>query len=57
MWENGELVYVVVGSQEAYLCSPEYAFNWLDSGFWLYGAADSVEEAQWLYHDALGEWE
>lgn len=53
------MVYIVVGRQETYQCSPEYALNYIQSpDYRLYGAADTVEDAEWLYRDAQEhEWE
>ncbi|MFB5192638.1 hypothetical protein [Alicyclobacillus fastidiosus] len=53
MFENGELVFVIIGEAEVYQCTLEWLASWIEAGYRVYGVADTVEELEWLYRDAL----
>ncbi|WAH39487.1 hypothetical protein [Alicyclobacillus dauci] len=55
MWDNGELVFVVVGEAETYLCALDWLSNWIASGYRVYGAADTVSDIERMYRDAWQE--
>ncbi|WP_206922809.1 hypothetical protein [Alicyclobacillus suci] len=48
-----EMMYVVVGEAEAYLCAFEWLGCWIAAGYRVYGVADTVWEATLLYRKAL----
>ncbi|MFB5192971.1 hypothetical protein [Alicyclobacillus fastidiosus] len=55
MFENGELVFVIVGEAETYLCALDWLSGWIEAGYRVYGVADTVQEVEQLYWQAEQE--